>query len=345
LKGEQFCEGKAMNQNLNVFVGVLQAFGHAIQRAKNAYRTWRGRTTLHSQLGANFDDPDFRGTRSQILQQILCVSDPDLYWFSAGKLHVPKDDHGHDHHSSAIVGNPYDQRVYEAAFKMFLKPSTRLDDRIVQDHDGLPISHSVFCSGGPNSNAWIQQYVPCWRKETVRGDGFPMYDTVLHPQNVPYHFLIAEKPVVKFKSAVHTGPFPVHGVLVESRDPRRRRPWYPGREEYQDQSGWLTRDFVLISRLPRLFEGGAVLSIAGGHGFATQAFELLFEENAFARAELEFLQVQLAKFNRGYFQFVLEVDEIKHNGNESVASRVSVCRELPPIEVFKDVELFKFPLK
>jgi hypothetical protein len=115
---------------------------------------------------------------------------------------------------------------------------------------------------------------------------------------------------------------------------RRGQIWTPAPLVYphsDSKAGLLKTDFLLVSRLPKDTNGGAVTILSGGHGAGTRSLELLLDP-AFRLGELEALCDVLD--GAEYFQFVLEAGDIEHRpGHPSVARTLKVSEECPPEKI------------
>ena len=66
---------------------------------------------------------------------------------------------------------------------------------------------------------------------------------------------------------------------------------------------------------------------AGGHGSGTQAISLLL--NQLPASQLRNLTDILS--GKSYFQFVLEVSELSHGADGTLAAKVCVSEQMPPV--------------
>jgi len=130
-----------------------------------------------------------------------------------------------------------------------------------------------------------------------------------------------------------------HGLVAQGKQVT----WRP--KGYKDNSNWLRRDFLLVSRLPRNRSGGEILIIAGGHGAGTSGFELMFDSHG----GLSFLDLLSLKSKIGgepYYQFVLEVVDIKHPQDDpslehTIARKIVISNDFEPTPVKFDGDPFK----
>lgn len=195
---------------------------------------------------------------------------------------------------------------------------------------------SIVSSGAPVSNDVSGLYLPVF---ALGEDPSPPRRLAISRDALPYHFATGESHSVKVISGSQGGRLTPkrNNAVVEWHEKKRiRRP-----VGYIDREGKLGRDYLLVSRMPRTTSGGEILIIAGLHGPATQAFELVFDPEAFPEEEVRWLAEQVG--DEPYFQAVLEADEIEHEQPMSRATRLRVSRLLPPQPIYITPEFFKKP--
>ena len=320
------------DSNIIESVGVVRSTIAVDVGIEIASYVWRHRNIVRRFLDREFrkmaEGWGFTEKRERMLAELLGVN---------GDFHLrPGDDHLYGGPASRpSPGYPHDVRAIAAALGMFQKSWEIEDSGLIQE----PIldADSVLCAGSPVSNSWTRNYLPVRKEETItRKTTQNAYQTTVTASQLPYHFLYGAREEIRVISAMHSGDQRLkrtHGVWVD----RDREIWRP--ESYVDRLHWLERDFLLVSRLPRTLFGGEVLTVAGGHGAGTQAFELLFDPSAFPLDELEFLRSHLA--GKQYYQFVLEACDIEHSGNApSRAWKLAVSRRLLPVEITFGPDLF-----
>jgi hypothetical protein len=113
-------------------------------------------------------------------------------------------------------------------------------------------------------------------------------------------------------------------VLLSWKGKDDFKPWQPKGYGAGEE---LRRDFLLVSRLPRTSIGGDILILAGGHGAGTEATRLLL--HCLHVKQLRELVDSLR--GKPYYQFVIEVTEVKHPKTGTVPTRIKISEDLPPV--------------
>jgi hypothetical protein len=188
-------------------------------------------------------------------------------------------------------------------------------------------SDYLVTAGSPKANQIAGQYVPSL---IIRKNGEHVERKVIGPaKRIPYTLVEdLSQPLVTVFSLARGGKKD-DKTRKAIRHSTRGSPenWQP---RGYSQSVMLEKDFLLVSRLPRNHDGGAILSVAGAHGPGTEATQLLVENIPFS--QLKTLQKILG--DKPYYQFVVEVTQLKHiEGVGSFASEAKICLEdddLPP---------------
>ena len=218
---------------------------------------------------------------------------------------------------------PHEQQAMNAFATLFPDAVTVESGEFLEAE--IKLLDSLVCAGSPVSNAFTRQYLP----SCLQADMERPFKTVLDPMYIPYHFLggPTEGGILVYSGMLGgtVAKKRFNGILVNT-DPNRPEIWRPN--HYVDSKNFLATDYLLISRLPRSPVGGQVLLVSGGHGPGTQAFELLFDEEAFPIDQLR--QLETALGGASYYQFVLEVQEIQHEPPMSVARSLALSKELKP---------------
>jgi hypothetical protein len=104
--------------------------------------------------------------------------------------------------------------------------------------------------------------------------------------------------------------------------------WHPARQV--DGSGWLRTDFLLVTVVPRNKEGGYAITVGGGSGPGTGAFEMLLDAGTFPLSALESLVGDLE--GAAAYQVVFEV-EVEHSGRFSMPKSIALSKECPPVRI------------
>jgi hypothetical protein len=277
------------------------------------------------------DQAGHPGPRNQVLTDLLGIN---------GFVHVrPGNDHLYS--PGAVVspdigaaGFPHDVKATNAICeRLFAEPTIVTDEPFIKEE--VQSTDSLLCVGSPVSNSFSRQFVPMMREEDcLHNSKHNAYQTAINPSRLPYHFLHGAKKEIKVYSGMNAGklePKFTHGIWIAEGRGQIHRP------DGFVRNGWLEKDFILVSRLPRTTGGGEVLTIAGGHGAGTQAFELMFDPQALPLSELDALKSQLK--GKRYYQFVLEASDITHvEGTMSVAWKLAVSKHLPVRIIENDVE-------
>lgn len=195
-------------------------------------------------------------------------------------------------------------------------------------------SDCLVCSGSPVSNLFARKFLPHLEIDTQNNIVSP----ILKPEFIPYHFLIgSKKKKMWVRSSMLGGKFTEkswNGIIKNT--PSGSELWYPS--GYVDKDDRLAKDFLIVSRLPRDYYGGEVALISGGHGAGTQAFELLFDEQAISLDELRDLHSKIT--NNRYFQIVFEVSDINHDLPMTTAKKLSLSKECPPRVIDFHTDIF-----
>ena len=197
---------------------------------------------------------------------------------------------------------------------------------------------SIVSSGAPVSSDLSGSYLPVF---ALGDDPSPERKLLISRDAMPYHFATGEAHSVNVISGSQGGRLVSkrnNAVLEWHEKKRVRRPI-----GYIDSAGRLARDYMLVIRAPRTISGGEILIIAGLHGPATQAFELLFDANAFPDQEMRWLAEQIG--DEPYFQAVFEVDDIQHRAPMSRASQLRCSRLLPPQPIYLTPDFFRSPIR
>jgi hypothetical protein len=102
-------------------------------------------------------------------------------------------------------------------------------------------------------------------------------------------------------------------------------------EDHINSDGMLERDVLLVSRLPSYVGQIDVLLFSGFHGPATQAAELIFQKGVFN--DQQFAKVRELLTYARYWQMVLEVYSLSHDGMMTQASGICLSRSCEPREL------------
>jgi|SRR5579863_2880980 len=296
-----------MDPNLESIKSVIEVFSDSACKALGRiYYEIRKRIAL-------------RGDRPDVIRQLFLGSGHFLFHPSSdynpveGQTKAPPAPDGYPHDIQGLL-----------SFEPFLPSKTTLEESLVFRRKLLPTTRLV-CSGSPKANQFSRQYLPSFAV-TEDGPVLQYPKLAFAPQRASYLFgedLVA--PKIQVVSMMRKGE-----VLGKTRKViwRWHRgsliPWSPPGYE---RGGRLEKDFLLVSRFPRHKAGSDVLIFAGGHGAGTQALAILLHK-------LPILQLRdLADFIglEPYFQFVLEVSDIQHEASGTVAKKVELSKDLPPV--------------
>lgn len=184
--------------------------------------------------------------------------------------------------------------------------------------------HRIVTTGSPKSNDLARRYLPSFEKKE---DGArQQHATLISPGSLKYLFgedLTAPKVQVVSMMRHGATEAKTRKVLWRSRGKDDFKPWRPDGYSSGEE---LRRDFLLVSRLPTSSIGGDILIFAGGHGAGTEATRLLLHK--LKMRELKKLVDLLG--SSPYYQFVIEVTEVKHPKTGTVPKAVRLCEDPPP---------------
>jgi hypothetical protein len=234
-------------------------------------------------------------------------------------------------------GYPHDIRALWS-FEPFLNGERRVEESLYFSGDLTPTSRLV-CSGGPRSNAFSRMFLPSCR---VSAEGPPtaQYQTVVLPSHLEY--LFGEDPIsppIYVQSMMHPETLqPKTRKLLWRKIHGELHPWQP---PVYEKKRLLNQDFLLVTRLPRTHSGGDITIFSGGHGAGTQAVSLLL--HSLPASELHTLADALA--GKPYFQFVLEVSDLRHSKSGTIPGKVKLSETLPPVELSIRLHHLRHPSK
>jgi len=219
-------------------------------------------------------------------------------------------------------GYPHELRALRS-FVPFLNETAAYEETLFFQAEVNPQSR-IVCAGSPKSNPLAGTYLPSF--ELTKDGARQQYPTFLQPQSLKYLFgedLTA--PSIQVVSMMRAGEpaAKTRKVLWRWKGKDDITPWRPkgygaGKE--------LRRDFLLVSRLPRTSIGGDILIFAGGHGAGTEAATLLLH-NLHIKNLRELVD---SLHGRPYYQFVIEVTEVKHPKTGTMPTRIKISEDLPP---------------
>jgi len=221
------------------------------------------------------------------------------------------------------IGYPHDVAAL-LSFDPFLPGETKIQKSLLFDGSLTPTSR-VICAGSPKANKLSRKYLP---SIAVQRDGnrVSQYQTCISEDRLTYVF--GEDfyaPTVDVVSMMYGGKrVPKTRKIIWHRKGKNLLLWSPLGYEL---GGKLNADFLLVSRLPRTKTGGDILVFAGGHGSGTQAISLLL--NQLPPSQLKDITDIVG--GEPYFQFVLEVSDFSHSADGTLAARVCVSEQLPPV--------------
>lgn len=220
-------------------------------------------------------------------------------------------------------GYPHELRALRS-FVPFLTETAAYQETLFFRAEVNPQSRLV-CAGSPKSNPLAGTYLPSF--ELTEDGARQQYDTLIRPQSLKYLFgedLTA--PRVQVVSMMQPGmaAAKTRKVLLSWKGKDDFKPWQPKGYGAGEE---LRRDFLLVSRLPRTSIGGDILILAGGHGAGTEATRLLL--HCLHVKQLRELVDSLR--GKPYYQFVIEVTEVKHPKTGTVPTRIKISEDLPPV--------------
>ena len=235
------------------------------------------------------------------------------YVIASGQVTPPLPEIGYPHDVAALL-----------SFEPYLPGERKVQDSLLFEGRLTPTSR-LICAGSPKANKLSRKYLP---SIAVQRDGNrgAQYLTCISEDHLAYIFgEDFSAPTVDVVSMMYGGKqVPKTRKLIWHRRGSDLRPWSPLGYEL---GGKLNADFLLVSRLPRTKAGGDILVFAGGHGSGTQAISLLL--NQLPASQLRDLADRLS--GESYFQFVLEVSELSHSADGTLAARIRVSEQLPPV--------------
>jgi hypothetical protein len=227
------------------------------------------------------------------------------------------------------TGFPHDLRAI-SPFRTLCEGAVRvLNQEFLSET--LRRTDTLLATGTFTSSNVARRVLPKWKQVASRLELIWDPTRFMPVVEVPYQLVELDRKPVRVISGMEGGR-PAKKTPKGLVDARTRQLMYPSDEmPYVDRRGWLKSDFLLVSRLPSPGGGPDIVLISGGHGAGTQAIELLFNSSGLDLAELEGL-VDVTRGAR-YYQFVLEVGDIDHAGSMSVAGRVRLARQAPPVVI------------
>jgi hypothetical protein len=275
---------------------------------------WRGYQELRRRIALPGDRPDL--VKQLFLDQGNFLFHPSSNWSPAiGQSQPPPVETGYPHDIQALW-----------SFEPFLPAQIEMRDSLIFPSELMPTTRLV-CAGSPKANRFTRQFLPSYAVTTDSPE-LQYRPVAIAPERLTYLFgedLIA--PKVNVVSMMHTNTLQAKTRKVIWRWHRGSLiPWSP--IDYE-RKGMLNKDFLLISRLPRTRAGGDVLVLAGGHGAGTQAVSQFLHELPIRQLR------ELVDLVGGapYFQFVLEVSDLRHEQSGTVARRVELSQALPPVRL------------
>jgi hypothetical protein len=301
-----------------VLRGVIEA------NSKAAKWVWR-------KFRTNLELP---GERQELLKELFLGKGDFL--FHPGSDWKPA--RGQSEPPTMEVGYPHDLNAL-LAFAPLLPKKTILKDDLYFEEKLTPTRHLV-CTGSPKANALARSYLPSY--ELTEKGKTRQYNTIINPDQLQYAF--GENfvdPTVKVISKMENGTIRDKTRKLIWKNPSRSDAsfWYP--QGYMDDE-WLTKDFLLVSRLPRNSVGANILIFAGAHGAGTESVTLLMQKIHIARLR------ELVDLIGGtpYYQFVVEVTNIHHPSTGTMPLEAEISEKLPPVKLNLDSSaLAKVPNK
>lgn len=225
-----------------------------------------------------------------------------------------------------------------------LSAYTRSIEHDLVVHEGIYIEtddrrdDSWVCSGSPAANDRTALYLPVKMEDPKQRLDLPT--PLIQQGALPYEFYMGAREEIYVRSGMHPGEIRrkrPHGLWMRQKS-GIRTVWRPdgfAARHLEQSVGWqefLAKDFLLVSRLPRPHSAGFVVSIAGGHGAGTQAFELLNDPSACPIDELRKLRETVRGWQ--FYQIVFEVAGMVHDPPMTLATSIHVpWLDCPPASV------------
>lgn len=265
------------------------------------------------------------GERAELIQEIFLggrVGDsgqrllfhPSTDWRPApGQRAAPRASEGYPHDLRALQG-----------LACYLPEDPHWTEDLVFKEEVAP-RDKLVCAGSPKANLVVRHVLPSF---VLSEDGAQQqYATLLPPEGLSYFFGEDHvSPRVEVISMMRGGTksLKTRKMIWTWKRPGDLDCWQPrGYREGEE----LRKDFLLVSRLPVSQIGGDVLVFAGAHGAGTDSTRLLLE-NLHIR-ELRKLADRVG--GQAYFQFVLEVTQVRHSRSGTLPVSVRISEELPPV--------------
>lgn len=291
---------------------VGAAIGAVVTATKGLSTVAKGWKAFRSRL-------ELEGDRKEILQALFIGSGGHFLGFS-GNNWLPAD--GQDAPPIAPLGYPHEQN---AMFSITaLLPEAPIEDGANLFRGTVHPDSRFICTGSPKSNESARRVLPFSR---ITDQGVLEFETDLPRSGVKYHFI----------EDISRGARPLEVISMMNKGvlkPKTQKriwgggiSWQPDGYTHRHE---LTKDFLLVSRLPRKNVAGDVLILAGAHGAGTEAIRLLLDSRQIHIRQLRDLADQLA--GKPYFQFVIEVTEVEHREDGTVPTRIRIQEEfVPPV--------------
>jgi hypothetical protein len=259
-----------------------------------------------------------RGKRAELISQLFLSPGDYLFHPSTDWRPAP----GQSPAPIGGKGYPHDLRALRS-FGPFLPAKTHFMEKLFFEEKLTPASRLV-CAGSPKANKQTRLYLPSL--ELTASGIRQQYETLIPPESLKYNF--GENPLeprVKVISMMAGGEpeLKTRKTIWKWRGKSDLGAWRP---KGYDARAELTKDFLLVSRLPRTGAGGEVIVFAGGHGAGTEAVNLMLHK--LSVEELRELADTLG--GAPYYQFVVEVTKVKHRSWGTIPTRVRISEELPP---------------
>ncbi len=262
-----------------------------------------------------------QGERHELVRQLFLnrgdfLFHPGTDWRpAAGQPQAPYVGRGYPHELHAI-----------RAFVPFVPEKAAYQETLFFPSN-LTVSRRLICTGSPKTNGFARTYLPS--VSLSNDEARQQYRTFLRPDAVKYIFgedLVA--PKVKVVSMMEAGRLAekTRKLIWTWKGSSDLRPWRP--KGYLDGEK-LRSDFLLLSRLPRTAAGGDILIFAGAHGAGTEAVSLLLNQ-------LHIKQLrELVDILQGapYFQFIVEITQVKHLSTGTIPKQIRLCEDLPPVRL------------
>ncbi len=222
-------------------------------------------------------------------------------------------------------GYPHEVRALRA-FTPFFPEESRYQETLFFP-SSLEGSSRLICTGSTKTNNMVRKYLPSL--EFKDGKARQQYASFLRTEDLTYLFgEDLSAPMVEVVSMMSPGATKpkTRKMIWKWRAAGDLDTWQP--KNYMSGKS-LNSDFLLISRLPRTSVGGDILIFAGGHGAGTEAVTLLL--NQLPLSQLRDLVDQLQ--DKPYYQFVIEVTEVRHEATGTIPIQIKISDEMPPVKL------------